>query len=200
MDEGVWKRAPECHPEGLFWCRDGQGRVTRVWQTRRNINTIDVHWACFQPRHPWATTASPAPAPLGVWLRNNRLAHKEKQGWPCWALSESLSSGDIACTNARHWTWWQMGTLQLDSAEKQLSHQCKSASFYLSRKHQADASPMILLLRAPFWLPWRVHPPLCFFWVFLLSFPFSLSCTMLCWLSAFSELQRNKRVNFSHEN
>lgn len=60
-------------------------------------------------------------------------------------------------------------------AEMQLSHQCKLASFYLSRKHQADASPTILLFWAAFWLPWWVHPLLCFFWVFLLSFPFSRS-------------------------
>lgn len=135
---------------------------------------------------------------------NNRLGpHKEKQGWPCCAWSKSLSSEDATRTNPRCWTWWQVGTLQLDSTEMQLSHQFKLASFYLSTKHQANASPMILLLRVAFWLPWWVHPLLCFFRVFpaLFShFPFPMSCTMLCWLSAFSELQRNKRVNFSHEN
>lgn len=162
MDEGVWRRALECHSKRLFGCRARQGRVTCVWQARRKITTVDAHRASFQ--HPWATTASPAPLRESV-LGNNRMAaHREKQ--PCCASSESLSSGDVANSNPRCWTRWQVGTLQLDSAEIQLSHQCKLASFYLSTKHQTNKSPMILLLRVAFQLPSWVHPLLCCLWVF----------------------------------
>lgn len=175
MDGGVWKE-PCKVPLRLLGCRDGRAESLACDKP----GVASALSMCIAPAF-----SSPGPPSLGSqhhWsgMGNSSLAaHWEKQGWPCCALPESLSLQGMAHVQIQGAELGgKTGTVQLDSAEMQWSYQCKLTSFYLSMQHQADASPMVLLLRAAFWLPWWVHPLFCFLLFSL--FPWLAQCCAGC--------------------